>query len=192
MKIFDKEKKKMAALPTDEDAPVLNDAQFRELVLKFQEDDDKLKQINTKVAPIRKRQRARKDRMLEYMKRTGRKGVLIKDRTEQMVLENKERKVKMDEDMTRRRILQAVKGDKGTAGEVYSFLYENPETEIAEVLSRKKTAFGRADASFEASEIAQIDPSELTDANEIKRYAKAKETFNQMNEMVRRNEWFEA
>ena len=181
----------MAAQAPQGDAPLLNDQQFREAFLEFQKTDDKLRDISAKMKPFRKKHRALKERMAEYLKRTQRKGVYFNDRAEQLSLDTKERKVKLDEDATRQRILRAVNGDEGAASKVFSYLYENPETETYEALTRKKTAFGRADSHYEASDIQRVDPAELADAREIAKYSKAKQAYQDMDDAVRSNAWFE-
>lgn len=173
------------------DAPIISDQQLHAAIVEFIAVDDRLKEVAAKLKPARKKHRALKDRITEYMKRSGRQGVLFNDRTEQFVLEQRERKVKLDEAGIKQRILRASRGDEEVAQRVYDFVFENPETEVVDAFSRKKTVFGRADAHYGAADIPNIDPSELSDVREMTRYTKARGAYNEMQEKVRSNQVFE-
>ena len=181
------------AAPPQEPAPIVSDQQLHAAVVDLISLDDRLKEVSAQLKPLRNKRRALHEHIQAYLKRSGRRGVFFNDRSEQFVIEQRKRKVKLDDDAIKQRLLRASRGDEEIAHRIYSQVFDNnnQEVELVDAMTRKKTVFGRNDAHFSATEVPSIDPSTLTDARDIQRYAKVRGAYNEIQESVRNNTFFE-
>ena len=179
-----------SAIGVDASQAILNDDKFRNALQAWIALDDSLKAATNRLKPARKKHRLLKTQITEYMRKSGRSGVLFNDRSEQITVGQRERVVKLDDTATKARIRRAGSTDADTAAKIYEYLYTNPEKEQVETFSRKNTDFGRKN-SMPASELARVDLSTLTDPRDVTRVNRLRLTYNEMQESVRNNKCFE-
>jgi len=144
-----------ASAAASADAPIASPEELIETLTEFNAKNELLSQAASQVKPIRAAQRSRKDRMLEYMKRTQTEKIYFDDFKRAMVLKCRNKKVKQSsEDIVRRmRSVMSENADRDPeeiATKLHDALYVNAPSEKAYSLAFTTTPFGKALAKTEA------------------------------------------
>lgn len=160
---------------------IVNDQGFQTAVAQWTALDDRIRGITAQMKPIRKKHRALREVIVAYMDQSNRDVCYINDRREQICLTSRTRKVKLDDEGIRARLLRALNNDQGAADNVYDYMFgDGVEREETKVFGRKLSSFGLREGR------ASRPGAGADRAAETLRKAE-----EEMDERIRRNEAFE-
>jgi len=161
-------------------ATIVNDAAFRAAVSQWTALDDSIRGVTKRMKGVRAKERALRAAILEYMVRSQRDVCYINDRREQICVKKRMRAVKYDEKARRAQLTRALGGDAAKAGQVYNYVFGEPEKEEVPAFARTLSDVGRRRARMR-DDVPDDDP----------RMQKCDEEMQNMDEAIRRNQAFE-